>query len=249
MKGRVALVTGGMGGIGTEICRALCQAGAKVAAGYNSGGTDVKALEWQALQKVAGYDILISYGDVSNFESAQGMVMDVVEKLGPIDILVNVAGITRDGTLKKMSFPQWEIVLRTNLDSAFNVTRQVIEGMMERRYGRVINISSVNGQKGQFGQTNYSASKAGLHGFTMALAQEVASKGITVNSISPGYVHTPMVEHIAAEVLEKIVAGIPVGRLAEPGEIARVVSFLASSDSSYITGANIAINGGQYMSS
>jgi acetoacetyl-CoA reductase len=246
--GRVALVTGGTGGIGTAICQALHRAGAKVAAGYNGGGSNGLAQAWQEEQRTLGYDVLACYGDVSNFESAGALIAEVEEKLGPIDILINCAGITKDGTLKKMPLSQWELVMRINLDSVFNVSRQVIEGMLDRKFGRIINISSINGQKGQFGQTNYSSAKAGMHGFTMALAQEVANKGITVNTISPGYVNTAMVKKIAPEVLEKIVAQVPIGRLVEPTEVARLIAFLADDEAAAITGANFAINGGQYMS-
>ncbi len=248
MSTRIALVTGGTGGIGTAICRHLRDNGVRVVAGYSHGGDDSHALKWKVQQEKEDYKFDIVYGDVSNFESCQGMIEEVQTKVGPIDILVNNAGITRDATLKKMLVSEWDSVLRVNLDSIFNVTRHVINGMLERKFGRIINISSINGQKGQFGQTNYSAAKAGMHGFTKALAQEVASKGITVNTVSPGYVLTEMVKKVAPEVLEKIIAQIPTGRLAEPIEIARVVTFLASDDAGYITGANIAVNGGQYMS-
>ncbi|MBS0288492.1 MAG: acetoacetyl-CoA reductase [Proteobacteria bacterium] len=248
MNTRVALVTGGTGGIGTAICRHLYQAGVRVVAGFSRGGDDSFAKDWQSLQAKEDYQFEIIYGDVADFDSCAGMVETVRAKVGPIDILVNNAGITRDATLKNMQKDQWNDVMHVNLDSVFNVTRHVITGMIERNFGRIINISSINGQKGQFGQTNYSAAKAGMHGFTKALAQEVASKHITVNTISPGYVATDMVKKVAPNILEKIIAQIPVGRLAEPIEIARVVSFLASDESGYITGANIAINGGQHMS-
>jgi acetoacetyl-CoA reductase len=245
MKGKVALVTGGTGGIGTEICRTLANAGCKVAATWLKGVDDGEG--WLAKQKAEGFDFVIAEGNVSNFDSAAAIVKEVEAKLGPIDILVNGAGITKDGFFHKMKWEQWEAVLRTNLDSVFNVTRQVIEGMRTRGYGRVINISSVNGQKGQAGQANYSASKAGMHGFTMALAQEVANKGVTVNTISPGYVATSMVMAIKEEVRNEIIKQIPVGRLAKPEEIAWTVAFLADDRSAFITGANIAINGGMYM--
>jgi acetoacetyl-CoA reductase len=247
MKNKVALVTGGTGGLGTAICRYLAAQGAKVAAGYYHGGEHEKARTWQKTQQQEGYDIAIVFGDVSQFETSQNLVETVEQQLGPIDILVNNAGITRDTQLKNMNLQQWQEVMRTNMDSVFNVTRHVINGMISRNYGRIINISSVNGQKGQFGQTNYSAAKAGIHGFTKALAQEVARKGVTVNTISPGYMATDMVMAIAEDIRQQIIAQIPVGRLGKPEEIARMVGFLASSDSGYITGANFAINGGQYM--
>ncbi len=193
MKNKVALVTGGTGGLGTAICQHLARQGAKVAAGYYHGGQHEKARAWQETQKQAGYDIAIVFGDVSQFDACQTLIETVEQQLGPIDILVNNAGITRDTQLKNMSSQQWQEVMHTNMDSVFNVTRHVINGMITRGYGRIINISSINGQKGQFGQTNYSAAKAGIHGFTKALAQEVARKGITVNTISPGYMATEMV--------------------------------------------------------
>ncbi len=245
---KIALVTGGTGGIGTAICRHLHDNNVRVIAGYSHGGDATHAKKWQQEQSALHYEFEIAYGDVSNFESCAGMIEEVQSRIGPIDILVNNAGVTRDAVFKKMEVAQWDQVIRINLDSIFNVTRHVINGMLERNFGRIINISSINGQKGQFGQCNYSAAKAGMHGFTKALAQEVANKGITVNTISPGYVETDMVKKVAPEVLQKIVAQIPVGRLAQPVEIARVVTFLASDESGFITGANFAINGGQYLS-
>jgi acetoacetyl-CoA reductase len=247
MEKRIALVTGGTGGIGTAICRHLHDQGMRVVAGFSHGGDNTHARTWQEEQAKQDYQFELAYGDVSNFESCAGMVNEIESKIGSIDILVNNAGITRDSTLKKMQVAQWEAVIRVNLDSIFNVTRQVISGMMDRGFGRIVNISSINGQKGQFGQTNYSAAKAGMHGFTKALAQEVANKGVTVNTVSPGYVGTDMVKGVAPAVLEKIIAQIPVGRLAEPKEVARVVAFLCAEDAGYITGANIAVNGGQHM--
>ncbi|MFI4937589.1 MAG: acetoacetyl-CoA reductase [Candidatus Berkiellales bacterium] len=247
MKTKIALVTGGTGGIGTAICRRLKDDGVRVIAGYSHGGDNTYALAWQAEQRQQDYPFEIIYGDVTNFESCAAMIKEVESKYGPVDILVNNAGITRDATLRKMDPDQWNTVMRVNLDSVFNVTRQVVNGMMDRGFGRIINISSINGEKGQFGQTNYSAAKAGMHGFTKALAQEVASKGITVNTISPGYVATEMVKKVSSSILEKIIAQIPVGRLAEPSEVARVVAFLSADEAGYITGANIAVNGGQHM--
>ncbi len=246
MTQRIALVTGGTGGIGSAICLALADQGMKVVAGYSN---EAKAIAWQEEQKAAGYDILIQHVDVTSLESCQQAVAEVKEKAGgSIDVLVNNAGITRDGVFKKMDWDQWNAVLSTNLDSAFNMTRPVIDDMLDKGFGRVINISSVNGEKGQFGQCNYSAAKAGLHGFTKALAQETARKGITVNTISPGYILTPMVAKIAPEIQEKIVAQIPVGRMGAPEEIGRTVAFLADDNAGYITGSNLSINGGQHMS-
>jgi acetoacetyl-CoA reductase len=209
--------------------------------------TPGKHADWQARMREQGFDIATYQCDVSNFDSCASMVKRVRDELGPVGILVNNAGITRDGRMQKMEKSAWDDVLRTNLDSVFNVTRQVLDDMCEANWGRVINISSINGQKGQFGQTNYSAAKAGVHGFSMALAQEVAKKGITVNTISPGYIGTEMVMAVKEEVRNQIIAGIPVGRLGKPEEIAALVAFIASDDASFMTGANIAMNGGQHM--
>lgn len=247
MAARVALVTGGTGGIGTAICQRLANEGYKVAAGYNSGGNHDRAKAWQAQQKEQGYDFDISFGDVRDFDSCGTCIAHVEEALGPVDILVNNAGVTRDSTLRKMSETQWEEVISANLDSVFNMTRQVLNGMLERKFGRIINVSSVNAQKGQLGQTNYSAAKAGMHGFTKALSQEVARKGITVNTVSPGYIATKMVMAVPEEVRAKIVADIPVGRLGNPGEVAHAVAFLAAEESGFITGSNLSVNGGQHM--
>jgi acetoacetyl-CoA reductase len=247
MDGRVALVTGGLGGIGTAICRHFHQNGAQVIASYNRGGDHDSALAWHEEQKQSGYDFEIHFVDVTDFESCQQLISTIENKFGRIDILVNNAGITRDVQLHKMDPEQWHVVMQTNLDSIFNVTRNVINGMIARKYGRIINISSINGQKGQFGQANYSASKAGIHGFTKSLAQEVATKGITVNTISPGYIETSMVMSVPEVIRNKIIAQIPVGRLGKPEEVARAAAFLASEDSSFITGSNLTINGGQYL--
>lgn len=242
-----ALVTGGMGGIGTAICQQFIRNGVNVIASYNRGGDHKAAELWRKEQLEQGYNIAIHYVDVADFSSCENMVKEIEDKYQSIDILVNNAGITRDVQLHKMNKIQWEEVLRTNLDSIFNVTRHVINRMINRNYGRIINISSINGQKGQFGQTNYAAAKAGIHGFTKALAQEVARKGITVNTISPGYIATPMVTAVSEEIRAKIIAQIPVGRLGTPEEIALAVIFLAAEESSFITGANLMINGGQYL--
>lgn len=244
---KVALVTGGTGAIGTAICQALYQAGYNVVAGYYHGGDDSYAKSWQKEQKANGFDFHIAYANITAFDSCGEMIRNIESEIGPISILVNNAGITKDAALKKMEPEAWDAVIRTNLDSLFNVTRNVINGMLERKFGRIINIASINGQKGQFGQTNYAAAKAGIHGFTMSLAQEVAKHGITVNTISPGYVDTPMIRKVRDDILEKIVAQIPVGRLGETQEIGRLCVFLASDDSAFMTGDNLAINGGQYM--
>ena len=244
MNGKVALVTGGVGGIGTAICKKLADAGCKVVANYLD---EAHAREWQAKMAGEGYDFAIVKCDVSSFEDCKAMGEKLNADFGGVDILVNNAGITKDVTFRKMAADQWNAVLSVNLDSVFNVTKQFIDGMLNKGWGRIINISSINGQKGQFGQTNYSAAKAGMHGFTMALAQETARKGITVNSISPGYIGTEMVMAIPEDVRNQIVAQIPIGRLGKPEEIAALVTFLASEDAAFITGANIAANGGQHM--
>ncbi len=244
MTKRVALVTGGTGGIGTEICKTLSLNGCRVAASWLAGVDDGKG--WQVSRQSEGFDLTIVEGDVSDFDAAAAMVKEVDAKLGPIDILINGAGITKDSLMQKMEKDQWDAVLRVNLDSVFNVTRQVIKGMIGRRFGRIINISSVKGQKGQIGQTNYSAAKAGMHGFTMALAQESARKNITVNTVSPGYIATSMVAAMGEKTVQKMIAQIPVGRLGTAEEIARLVAFLAADESGFITGANIAINGGMH---
>ncbi|MDQ2139728.1 acetoacetyl-CoA reductase [Alcaligenaceae bacterium A4P071] len=244
MKGKVAYVTGGMGGIGTAICRRLVKEGYQVAAGC---GPSRNYQQWIDEQAAQGYEFFASVGNVSDWDSTAEAFDKVRAALGPVDVLVNNAGITRDGLFRKMSLDDWRAVIDTNLNSLFNVTKQVIDGMVERNFGRIINISSVNGQKGQFGQTNYSTAKAGIHGFTMALAQEVASKGVTVNTISPGYIGTDMVRAIRPDVLEKIVGTIPVRRLGTPEEIASIVAWLASEESGFSTGADFSLNGGLHM--
>ena len=243
---RIALVTGGIGGIGTAICKALADQGRKVIAGYFPPEAEI-AREWQSLHSKSGYDFEIVACDVSDYESSQKMLHDVENTIGSVDILVNCAGITRDKTLRRMTPDQWDAVLRTNLDSDFNVTRHVVEGMSEKGFGRIVNISSVNGQKGQFGQANYSAAKAGLHGFTKAVAQELASRGVTVNSVSPGYVKTEMTDAIPEDIRNSIIQQVPMGRMALPDEIAYVVSFLTDDRNTYMTGANLPVNGGMYM--
>jgi acetoacetyl-CoA reductase len=242
---RIAFVSGGMGGIGTSICRRLGRSGHTVVAGCLPG-YDKKG-EWLEQMRSDGFRVHAAEGDVAEFDSCAEMFYQVRSVVGPIDILVNNAGITRDSVFKRMTEQDWMAVINTNLNSVFNVTRQVIDGMVERAWGRIINISSVNAIKGQFGQTNYSAAKAGMAGFSKALAQEVVRKGVTVNTVSPGYVETDMVMAIRKEVRDQIVASIPMGRLAKPQEIAAVVAFLASEEAGYITGANISVNGGMHM--
>ncbi len=244
-KARVAFVSGGMGGIGTAICRRLGAAGHTVVAGCLPD-YDKKA-EWLAAMRGEGFRVHAAEGDVAEFDSCAEMFYHVKSVVGPVEILVNNAGITRDSIFKRMTEQDWMAVINTNLNSVFNVTRQVVDGMSERGWGRIVNISSVNGIKGQFGQTNYSAAKAGMAGFSKALAQELVRKGVTVNTVSPGYVETDLVRAIRPEIREQIVASIPMGRLAKPEEIAAVVAFLASEDAGYITGANISVNGGMHM--
>jgi acetoacetyl-CoA reductase len=242
---RIAFVSGGMGGIGTAICRRLGAAGHTVIAGCLPGYE--RKDEWLGRLRAEGYRVHAAEGDVSEFDSCAAMFYNALSVVGPIDILVNNAGITRDSVFKRMTEQDWMAVINTNLNSVFNVTRQVIGGMSERGWGRIINISSVNAMKGQFGQTNYSAAKAGMAGFSKALAQEVVKKGVTVNTVSPGYVETDMVMAIRPEIREQIIAQIPMGRLARPQEIAAVVAFLASEEAGYITGSNISVNGGMHM--
>jgi acetoacetyl-CoA reductase len=242
---RVAYITGGMGGIGTALCRRLCNDGHTVIAGCGPGSP--RREKWIRDMTDQGYKVICSEGNVADWESTRRAFEIARAEVGPIDILVNNAGITRDGTFKQMAFADWHAVIDTNLNSLFHVTKQVIDDMLERGWGRIINISSVNGQRGQFGQTNYSTAKAGIHGFTMALAQEVASKGVTVNTVSPGYVGTDMVRAVKPERLEKIVATIPIKRLGEPAEIASIVAWLASDESAYATGADFSLNGGMHM--
>jgi len=243
---RIALVTGGMGGLGEAICIKLAGLGYRVVTTYSPGNT--KSSDWLATMKRQGYDFSALPCDVTDWDSCVTCVSQVAQEIGPVDVLVNNAGITRDMTFKKMDKVNWDAVISTNLDSVFNMTKQVADGMVERGWGRIINISSVNGQKGAFGQTNYSAAKAGMHGFTKALALEVARKGVTVNTISPGYIGTQMVMAIPQDVLEsKIIPQIPIGRLGKPEEVAGLVAYLSSDEAAFVTGANIAINGGQHM--
>ena len=243
---RVAVVTGGMGGLGEAICMKLGKMGYKVVATYSPGNT--KHNEWLAEMKKQGFEFRAVPVDVTSFDSCQQAIAQITKDVGPVDVLVNNAGITRDTTFRKMDQESWHAVINTNLDSVFNMTKPVIDAMAERSWGRIINVSSVNGQKGAFGQTNYSAAKAGMHGFTKAAALEYAKKGVTVNTISPGYIGTKMVMAIPKEVLDsKIIPQIPVGRLGKPEEVGGLVAYLCSEEAAFVTGANIAINGGQHM--
>jgi len=246
MTQRVAVVTGGMGGLGEAICIKLSGMQYRVIATYSPGNT--KSGAWLAEMKKLGHSFHAVQVDVADFDACAKAVKQIEAEVGPIDVLVNNAGITRDMTFKKMGKVDWDAVMHTNLDSVFNMTKAVLDDMVDRGWGRVINVSSVNGQKGAFGQTNYSAAKAGMHGFTKALALEVARKGVTINTISPGYIGTKMVMAIPKEVLDsKIIPQIPVGRLGKPEEVAGLVAYLCSEEAAFVTGANIAINGGQHM--
>jgi acetoacetyl-CoA reductase len=244
MGNKVAYVTGGMGGIGTAICQRLSKEGFTVIAGCGPTRDHVK---WIAEQAAAGYTFYASVGNVGDWDSTVSAFSKTKAEYGAIDVLVNNAGITRDRMFLKMTRDDWDAVIETNLNSMFNVTKQVVADMVEKGWGRIINISSVNGAKGQAGQTNYSAAKAGMHGFTMALAQEMATKGVTVNTVSPGYIGTDMVKSIREEVLAKIVGTIPVKRLGEPSEIASIIAWLASDEGGYSTGADFSVNGGLHM--
>ena len=246
MNKRVAVVTGGIGGLGSEICRYLARSGRKVIAGdLAARGERIEA--FRAEMAEFGGEVDFEPLNVADFDACADFAVRIGAAHGAISILVNAAGITRDTSLRKMTRDQWNEVLTVNLGGVFNMCRQVVDGMTAQGFVRIVNISSVNGQTGQFGQTNYSAAKAGMHGFTMALAREVAKKGVTVNSISPGYCDTPMVRAVPEEIRNQIIANIPVGRLGEPREIARTVDFLAADDAGFITGANIPVNGGYFM--
>lgn len=247
MKQRVAVVTGGLGGLGTEICKHLAKAGHRVVAVDLAARTE-RIASFQQEMVVFNDQITFEPLNVTDFEACALVIQKITLEIGSIEILVNAAGITRDTSMRKMSPGNWQDVLNVNLDGVFNMCRHVVDRMCDNGFGRIVNISSVNGQTGQFGQTNYSAAKAGMHGLTMALAREVARKGVTVNSISPGYCRTQMVMQIAEEIRNDIIAKIPVGRLGEPGEIARTVSFLCADEAGFITGANIPVNGGYFMS-
>ena len=244
LTGKTALVTGGTGGIGNAICTRLSDAGCKVITTYRNRE---KAEQWQQEHATAGRDFAIIACDVGDYASCQSMAGQILADHGQVDILVNNAGLTRDKVFLKMTPGMWSDVIKADLDSIFNVTHQFVPAMVERGFGRIINISSINGQKGMFGQTNYAAAKAGMHGFTMSLAQETARKGITVNTISPGYIATDMVMAVPEEIRDRIIAQIPVQRLGKPEEIAAAVAFLCSDDAAFITGANMPVNGGQFM--
>ncbi|MCY1398539.1 Acetoacetyl-CoA reductase [compost metagenome] len=245
MSSRIALVTGGMGGIGTAISQRLHQEGFKVVVSCSPGSS--RKNDWLPIQQAAGYDFEHIEMDVTDWESTTNALKHVQDEIGPIAVLVNNAGITRDASFRKLTPQDWNAVIGTNLTSLFNTSKQVVEGMLSGGWGRIINISSINGQRGQFGQTNYSAAKAGIHGFTMALAREVSGKGVTVNTVSPGYIRTDMTAAIRQDILDNMIAGIPVGRLGLPEEIASIVAWLASDESAYSTGADFSINGGMNM--
>jgi len=245
-KKRVALVTGGMGGLGEAICLKLAELNYRVVTTCSPGNT--RAERWLRDMRERGYDFHAYPCDVADWDSCVACVRRITAEVGPVDVLINNAGITRDMTFRKMDRVSWDAVMHADLDSCFNMTKQVCDGMVDRGWGRIISISSVNGQKGAFGQTNYAAAKAGMHGFTKSLALEVARKGVTVNTISPGYIGTKMVMAIPREVLDsKIIPQIPIGRLGKPEEVAGLVAYLASEEAAFVTGANIAINGGQHM--
>ena len=246
MTKRIALITGGMGGLGETISTKMADAGYRVVVTYSP--SNKTSNQWLAAMKAKGYDFNAYACDVADFDSAKACLAKVMAEVGPVDILVNNAGITRDTTFRKMDLAAWKAVIGTNLDSVFNMTKQVYDGMMDRGWGRIINVSSVNGSKGAFGQTNYAAAKSGMHGFTKSLALESAKKGVTVNTISPGYIGTKMVMAIPKEVLDsKILPQIPVARLGKPEEVAGLIIYLCSEEAAFVTGANIAINGGQHM--
>jgi acetoacetyl-CoA reductase len=246
MSKKVAVVTGGVGGIGTEICRYLAKGGYSVAA--TCIASELDGLDsWKAQWSTEGLDIQVFQLEITDFDDCVRVTAEIEEKMGPISCLVNNAGITKDGTMKKMSKDMWDAVININLTGAFNMTKQVFTKMTEQKFGRIINISSLNGRKGQFGQANYSAAKAGMHGFTMAIAQEGARKGVTANTVSPGYINTNMMKAIPEDILKSIIAQIPVGRLGEPEEIAQLVAFIASDSAAFMTGANVDMNGGQFI--
>lgn len=246
MDKRVAIVTGGTGGIGSAIAQRLAVDYHTIACYFKNGNHD-EAIEWQKMQKEAGFDIEIIFADVSQFDASQQLIASVSQRYGRIDVLVNNAGITNDSCLKKMTSHQWQSIIDVNLTGVFNMTSHVLPIMIENNFGRIISISSINGRKGQFGQCNYAATKAALYGFSKSLALEVAKKGITVNTISPGYTQTRMLEKVKQAILDEIIVDIPIGRLGRPEEIAAGVAFLASQEASFITGTNLDINGGQYM--
>ncbi len=243
---RVALVTGGIGGIGTALCERLAKDGYKVVANCHPSEAEA-ATAWRAARAAEGLDIDTIAADVSSAEDCARMATEIKERHGPVSILVNCAGITRDRTFRKMEQAQWEAVINVNLNSVYNVTRPLWEDMLAQGFGRIVNIASVNGQRGQFGQANYSAAKAGMHGFTMALAQEGAAKGVTVNTVSPGYVETAMTLAMDDKVRDSIISGIPMRRMGTPAEIAAAVAFLVAAENGYVTGINLSVNGGLFI--
>ncbi len=247
MTRKVALITGGVGGIGTGICKTLAKKGYFVVANYVVPGSETRWLEEMAAAGFNGSSGAVAFGDVTDYQATGEMIRKIEAEHGPISVLVNCAGITRDATLRNMTPENWHAVLSTNLNSVFNTSKHVIEGMIERGWGRIINISSVNGVKGQFGQTNYSAAKAGVLGFTKSLAYELIRKGITVNAVSPGYIDTDMTRAIREDIREEIIASIPAGRMGFPDDVANAIAFLASEESGYITGTNVSVNGGLHM--
>jgi acetoacetyl-CoA reductase len=242
---RIALVTGGTGGIGTAICRRLYKDGFTVVVGCSPDSSRKNA--WIAQQLEDGYHFHMVDNDITDWEDTRRAFERVRENVGPVDVLINNAGITRDATFRKLTPENWHAVINTNLSGLFNTSKQVIEGMLAKGWGRIVNISSINGQRGQFGQTNYSAAKAGIHGFSMALAREVSGKGVTVNTVSPGYIQTDMTAAIRQDILDGMIAATPVGRLGKPEEIASIISWLASEESAYATGADFSVNGGMNM--
>lgn len=249
MTNRIAVVTGATGGLGTSMCKALAAQGRTIVASHlPDEKSTADAVAWQQDMKNDGIDVAIYPLDVTSYENCESFVARVEQEHGPVDILVNNAGITNDAPLKKMQAEQWNQVISVNLTSMFNMCKHVFEGMCERGFGRIVNISSLNGEKGQFGQSNYAATKAGIYGFTKSIALEGARKGVTANSVSPGYIDTPMVRKVPEKVLDNILAGIPVGRLGQPEDIARAVAFLTADDAGFMTGTNLSVNGGQFMS-
>lgn len=244
---KVALITGGTTGLGAAICHRLAGDGFTVIANYLPT-THAQALHWQEESKAEGHNIALAAADVSDAQSCQAMVEQLIKDTGSIDILVNNAGIIRDASIAKMSVEQWKAVIDTNLSSLFNLCKPIVETMREKQFGRIVNLSSINAQRGQFGQTNYCAAKAGVHGFTKALAQETARNGITVNTVSPGIIQTSMIDSIPQDILDGFIASIPVGRVGLPADIAQAVRFLVDENTGYITGAQLPINGGLYMS-
>ncbi|MCU5783737.1 acetoacetyl-CoA reductase [Alcanivorax balearicus MACL04] len=246
---RLAVVTGATGGLGVAMCQALCDQGRTVVGTYYPDPQqEQQARQWQESMEQQGYSVHVRPLDVTDYEACVAFAASVEAELGPIDVLVNNAGITRDAPIKRMEPHFWQDVINTNLTSMYNLCRAVFDGMCQRGFGRIVNISSLNGEKGQFGQCNYAAAKAGVYGFTRSIAQEGARKGVTVNAVSPGYIDTPMVRQVPENILEGIIAGIPVGRLGQPDDIARAVAFLAADEAGFITGTNLSVNGGQYMS-